>query len=424
MFGQWITNVSINNLRNTDVTIGLIAKYCPRLESFAGFHRQQSCKEIKILAERVKRLHIGSRYDFTPHDLTGTIDRCPYLEVLSIYFITDKWSLPSTKIPKLHELRLLMTISLNPALVKGFLEQNGQLETLILEHVRFTYKFGVEHILDLLPHLRTLHINCTFESDFGANHFQCGDYDCFGRLRKLKNLRIAANTKSEPIILDAIVSHNVELERLACRINKPHEVNIIDLICRIKSLQYLELQLSHRDHFDLRRIVQVLPRLTELKVCYIDSARAMDLLRHAKIGLVNVRFVVTSDENENKEHRLEEIWTTAKQRGFILSVVLLYNEDNKELLVSFSILKSYASESVVRVKFFLENSNFVFFSLHRFPKHFDRRIAAGSRLNLDTRISMIRMVCHYELCLMRLGALFNTSTSFLSIIENRNISVQ
>lgn len=161
MNGQWMTDVRIGD-DAADVTIGIIEKYCPNLESFrCSITHQQSFKELRLLAQRIKALHIDWHFISPIIDcMSGAFNQYSNLEVLSIHN-TSKRSLcfPTSKMPKLIELRLRNVRVYDEKMFTRFFEQNDQLKTLWLQNVLIG--IGLEAICHLLPNLRALRISST-----------------------------------------------------------------------------------------------------------------------------------------------------------------------------------------------------------------------------------------------------------------------
>lgn len=333
IFGGSIIELDFGQRYNSDIVNGIVDKYCPKLESVkCELNEQQSCKEIRLLANRVKRLHIKwPRYETL--DLTGIFDRCTNLEFLSIYNADAKLMLPRIKLPSLIHFRVMNAQFGNSVMIKGFFKQNSQLKRLNLHNVCLS--FGMEHILRMLPDLETICFNYTWQD------FRCDNYDCFEQLTKLKVLRTLIDTNETLAILNAIARYRIELDSLRFHLIAD-SVEIENAVCQMKSLQCLEIECVRGDN-DLRRYVQELPELIELKVNIINTANAVEILRHAKDNLGIVTFTITYDDNDtdDMEKRLEDILATAKSRDFLLTVVLLYNLNENELPVSFTLFGKY-----------------------------------------------------------------------------------
>lgn len=327
IFGKSIIALDFGQRYNSDIINGIIETYCPRLESVkCELSEQPSCKEVQILAQRVKQLHL-KWHRLDPLDLTGTFDESPNLELLSIYNCDAKLLLPRTKIPKLIDLRLSNAEFGNSVMIKGFFKQNAQLERLKLHNI--CWSIGVEQILTFLTNLESLCIECTW------SQFRCGDFNCFGQLKCLTELRIILDANDTQRVLNAITVNDIELEVLRFQVY-PDNTDVENIVCNMNSLTCLEIECILSDH-ELRRYVQELPELRELKVCFITTTKAVQLLRYAKDDLVKVTFTITYDstEVENMDKKLEDIWTTAQRREIILNVVLLYNLNESEIPVSF-----------------------------------------------------------------------------------------
>lgn len=336
IFGDLIIDFSFGTHDNSDIVNGIIAQYCPNLESFkCSILQRQSLKHIKQLAQHVKQLQI----EWQPCnrlDLTVILNHCPHVELLSIgtnskYGCTNVL-LPRKKMPKLIDLRLVGTVFTNNEMIRSFFHQNNQLKRLEVDNIGLS--IGADHILDLLPNLESLHIHALYDMYYE-------NINCFGRLKNLKELRFLDYSAHIPYILDAIAKSHVELETLTFHVHVD-TVDIVNSVGQMKSLRSLEIGCFHRDH-DLTRYVRELPELIELKVNIACLDSALEVLQHAKDGFLDVTFNVNYSclKIEIMERKLEEIWTAAQLKGFKLTVGHTFIRDENEISVSFSWLDDY-----------------------------------------------------------------------------------
>lgn len=156
--------------------------------------------------------------------------------------------LPQRLCPKLVNLHLSTMHFYDLRATETFFILNPQLEQLTLDNI------GMPFDLDFLRHLPNLKVLVL--------HSQCVRYQSFGQLRYLKSLHL----RSEDIqrILNELIAGNVQLERLDLSGEHDNSIEIVNLICQMKSINWL--QVNSIDDRSLTRIIESLEHLSEIAI--------------------------------------------------------------------------------------------------------------------------------------------------------------
>lgn len=314
IFGDLITtwNVPWNDTTNSEFMHALFGMYCTNLESLDfNLNSSEMWTIIGSITNHVKRIHL-KRVDCRELiDLNGIITACPHLESLKITSTNYELLVPK-KIPKLKELILQYEMGVD----KGFFEQNTQLEKLTFAYIHST-TMNINNILKLLPNLQSLYIyNC---------FFYCKDFDCFGRLQKLKDLRIGLENYETKNIFEKIVKYGIQLETLWFKIHCFYGTTIPNIVRQMKSLKCLSIHCKEMSDF----YYDLPSALTELTLENYNSEKIVELLEHSNPRLRKVCFVF-SHEKEISEQKLQAIRSVANRNGLPIKVILSYDYPKKD----------------------------------------------------------------------------------------------
>lgn len=326
IFGASIRTLDLGQYYNGDTINGIVDMYCPQLECLkCEITQPQTQAELRRLAGRIRRMFVKCSLCIC-FDLNETFDASSPTELLSVS-IDSRLVLPSVKLDRLTDVRIISAELANAAKLKAFFRHNGQLEHLRLHNV--VLSVGIEHVVRLLPNLRSISLCFKWPS------MQCNDYECFGRLRQLRSVHMQLEAPQVRQIIDTLVKHGTQLDELKFNIGNA-DVATLDAICEIQSLKVLEVDCL-RGRNDLLRFVQRLPSLRRLKVAIVGTNAAMSLVQRASDGLNELAFRIAHEQDEvagSLDDRLAAIWRTAQQKDVRLTIVMLYSYNEAEIPVS------------------------------------------------------------------------------------------
>lgn len=331
IFGASIKTLDFGQRYNGDTINGIVDQHCPQLECMqCELTQPQTRAALRRLAGRIKRMFVKCAGS-TCLDLSDTFDASAPTELLSVC-IGSRLVLPAATLARLTDVRIKDADLYNTAKLKAFFRHNGQLEHLRLRNIGISV--GIEHIVQLLPNLRSISL-C-----FRWPPMQCNDYECFGRLRQLRSVHVRLEAPQVRQIIDTLVKRGTQLEQLRFCIGQA-DVATQDAIGEIQSLQVLQvdcLRGGGSGGDDLLRFVQrVQSNLRQLKVTMVSSNAAMSLVRLASDRLAELAFVIAHERYKAVgllDDKLAAIRCIAQQKDIRLTVVMLYEFSETEIPVS------------------------------------------------------------------------------------------
>lgn len=186
----------------------------------------------------------------------------------------SKLILSQCNFPKLVNLHLSNMDFDDLPSAEAFFKLNPQLEELALQNISMT--FNIKYILRHLPNLIILSLE--------LQEYDCNDVEYFKKLKHLKSLRFKSiRIEQLQRILNKLVAGRVQLERLELNGCTGNNNEMLNTLCRIKSINWLQIH-SINDS-SLIPIIRNLENLAEI---------------HIKQAAVTIRGVRHALENANQ----------------------------------------------------------------------------------------------------------------------------
>lgn len=328
-FGQHLHTIDLRKFAFQDIVVGLLQKHCSNLEELKmDYLEPETMIQLRQLLGQVQKLTIFCK----DQDLRHLFPTNSLLEKLEIFSTIDQLTFPQIHFPNLVDFRANEIFLDNFAMVEPFFAHNTQIRRLHIQQCLI--EFGIEYILQYLPQLEQLVLNDNDHPDTDPSEF----IGIFGQLKCLQTLCIRNETIPIDAILYQIASKQISLNCLILKdIENGH--HLIDTICRIKTIRFLDIGGYQCELFDTHLICLV-ERLTQLEEIKIISKKItligiQQMLRITN-GIRIAAFVIDRTMGDSIQIYADEclhIANIARSANIDLNVVI--HGDSDQISVSF-----------------------------------------------------------------------------------------
>lgn len=364
LFGEPITSIDLSEIKDaqTDIVVRIMLEHCKKVTNLrCEVYNEKTILALRPLMQNLQQITIKCETDNFAEAFDLNI---AYPLRKLILKPLDYVRLPAQNFPHLTELYLEAYDKLSQIENYDFFALNPQLTALKIIFC-FINRGGVDCILKHLPNLQEFEVEtlCVYSNE-------PEDFLCFGQLKHLRSLRLgsSAHENMGALILKILHDNQVPLEKLKIDFHAPYTEEIIDAICRMKSITQLEVINDDLVNDNcLMRFVQELEHLIHIHIDKTESINGVcDALKNRE-NLKRAIIVVDTNFSEGvtvlDERVLNEIDTIRKEKNLELDLQLKVHRGNMDAVTVVGVSVHYHSFDVLN---FWGKSNFVaFFHLNR-----------------------------------------------------------
>lgn len=309
VFGNLMEWIDTKNFTHQSICLGLITKYCTRLEKLdCAIFEENTFIEMQPL---IRRLH----------------------ELQLKLYTKDRLVLPSIACSNLTYLHLQLFHSSNLADIQEFFIANSQLKRLALWKCHFNFDIG--DLLRFLPDLRELTLRtCEFDMDLAI----------FGQLTLLESLDLFVEPERMRKIIEKAIDENLAIHSLTLGFVGRNDQQLVDLVGQLTYLRTLKI--GGIDDTILMQMVTKCTNLTRIIVHApaVTFGGIRKMLNIALHRLEKAAFVIHQDVDECDE--VNAIGEMIRGRSIEFDVMLCRNRPNTVSLRGFRDLYDMCEEVI------------------------------------------------------------------------------